>query len=296
MYYGSNNLYGRYYDPILGRFTQPDFIIPDNFNPQDFNRFSYTRNNPLAYTDPSGHCAILCTAIVGAIGGGIFAYGIQVWDNYQKYGMTMETFTQVDGGKIAAGVVGGAVFGATLGLAAPVIAGSTVAIAGTTGSTVIGAAGGGAIVGMVGGQSQRLAEATFAQASLILSGKGFEGDRFLNDAVASGVLQRDAIVVDSMAGVVSGLVGTTLSRAFVRAGLIPEGANRTIRSEALPRVIFMSRDKIIFDLGRTRLYLPADSYDQLARLLQAGMFEEAATLLSNLAAKYEGDRVQDELE
>jgi RHS repeat-associated protein len=296
MYYGSTNLYGRYYDPSLSRFTQPDFIIPDNFNPQDFNRYTYTRNNPLKYNDPSGHCAIVCTAIVGAIGGGIFAYGIQVWDNYQKYGMTMETFTQVDGGKIVAGVVGGAVFGATLGLAAPVIAGGTVAIAGTTGGTIIGAAGGGAIAGFAGGQSQRFAEASIVQAGSVLTGNGFDGEKVLHDAVAAGVLQQDAIVVDSTAGVVSGLVGTGLSKAFVRAGLIPESANRAIKGEALPKVIFMSRDKILFDLGRTRLYMPADSYDQMTRLLQAGLFEEVATLLSNLAAKLEAGRASDELQ
>jgi len=45
----------RYYDPVLGRFTQPDDIIPDIFNPQSYNRYSYVLNNPLRYTDPSGH-------------------------------------------------------------------------------------------------------------------------------------------------------------------------------------------------------------------------------------------------
>ena len=45
----------RYYDPILGRFTQPDNIIPDLFNPQSYNRYSYCVNNPLRFTDPSGH-------------------------------------------------------------------------------------------------------------------------------------------------------------------------------------------------------------------------------------------------
>jgi RHS repeat-associated protein len=45
----------RYYDPELGRFTQPDTIIPDFSNPQSYNRYSYVVNNPLKYTDPSGH-------------------------------------------------------------------------------------------------------------------------------------------------------------------------------------------------------------------------------------------------
>ena len=44
-----------YYDPELGRFIQPDTVIPDLSNPQSYNRYSYCLNNPLRYTDPTGH-------------------------------------------------------------------------------------------------------------------------------------------------------------------------------------------------------------------------------------------------
>jgi len=47
----------RYYDPTIGRFCQPDTIIPEPYNPQTLNRYSYCDNNPLNYTDPSGHFA-----------------------------------------------------------------------------------------------------------------------------------------------------------------------------------------------------------------------------------------------
>ncbi|MDE3091956.1 MAG: RHS repeat-associated core domain-containing protein, partial [Chloroflexota bacterium] len=50
MYYGA-----RYYDATIGRFTQPDSIIPNQFNPQSLNRYAYVRNNPVRYTDPAGH-------------------------------------------------------------------------------------------------------------------------------------------------------------------------------------------------------------------------------------------------
>ncbi|HZX45184.1 MAG TPA: RHS repeat-associated core domain-containing protein, partial [Candidatus Nanoarchaeia archaeon] len=50
MYYGA-----RYYSPILGRFTQPDTLLQNVYDPQLLNRYSYARNNPLKYTDPSGH-------------------------------------------------------------------------------------------------------------------------------------------------------------------------------------------------------------------------------------------------
>lgn len=47
----------RYYDADLGRFTSADTIIPQLGNPQDWDRYSYTRNNPINYIDPSGHRA-----------------------------------------------------------------------------------------------------------------------------------------------------------------------------------------------------------------------------------------------
>ncbi len=46
----------RYYDPALGRFVQPDTVVPNPADPQSLNRFTYVRNNPLRFTDPTGHC------------------------------------------------------------------------------------------------------------------------------------------------------------------------------------------------------------------------------------------------
>ena len=54
LYYGA-----RYYAYGLGRFTQPDTVVPSPGNPQDLNRYTYARNNPLLYTDPSGHAACI---------------------------------------------------------------------------------------------------------------------------------------------------------------------------------------------------------------------------------------------
>jgi RHS repeat-associated protein len=48
----------RYYDPTIGRFISPDTIVPSADDPQMWNRYAYTRNNPLRYTDPSGHCGV----------------------------------------------------------------------------------------------------------------------------------------------------------------------------------------------------------------------------------------------
>jgi RHS repeat-associated protein len=56
----------RWYDPYLGRWIQPDTIVPDIVNPQNLNRYSYVLNNPLRYTDPSGHCPQCAIAAVAA--------------------------------------------------------------------------------------------------------------------------------------------------------------------------------------------------------------------------------------
>ncbi|WP_448600890.1 RHS repeat-associated core domain-containing protein [Thermoflexus hugenholtzii] len=44
----------RFYDPALGRFLQPDPIVPEPGDPRALNRYAYVYNNPLRYTDPSG--------------------------------------------------------------------------------------------------------------------------------------------------------------------------------------------------------------------------------------------------
>jgi RHS repeat-associated protein len=44
----------RWYDPALGRFVQPDSIVPDPGNPIDWDRYGYVRDNPVKYIDPSG--------------------------------------------------------------------------------------------------------------------------------------------------------------------------------------------------------------------------------------------------
>jgi hypothetical protein len=40
----------------LGRFISADPIVPETYNPQALNRYSYVVNRPLNFTDPTGHC------------------------------------------------------------------------------------------------------------------------------------------------------------------------------------------------------------------------------------------------
>ena len=59
----------RYYDPEIGRFISADTIVQAPYDPQSLNRYSYCRNNPINYIDPTGHffwAAIIIGAILGA--------------------------------------------------------------------------------------------------------------------------------------------------------------------------------------------------------------------------------------
>lgn len=49
------NMNGRLYDPVVGRFLEPDPVIQDASSTQNLNRYSYALNNPLRYVDPSGN-------------------------------------------------------------------------------------------------------------------------------------------------------------------------------------------------------------------------------------------------
>lgn len=58
-YYGA-----RYYHPGFGRFMSVDPAGGDPTEPQSWNRYSYTLNNPLKYVDPNGEAAVNVQEII----------------------------------------------------------------------------------------------------------------------------------------------------------------------------------------------------------------------------------------
>jgi RHS repeat-associated protein len=50
----------RYFSAAMGRFTSPDRPLVDQHpdNPQSWNLYSYVRDSPLRYTDPSGEGSV----------------------------------------------------------------------------------------------------------------------------------------------------------------------------------------------------------------------------------------------
>jgi len=70
---GIYNYGARYYDPAIGKFISADSIVSSATDAQAYNRYAYVRNNPVIYTDPSGHSWL--GDILDGIGDAIHAVG-----------------------------------------------------------------------------------------------------------------------------------------------------------------------------------------------------------------------------
>lgn len=70
-------LQSRYYNPQWGRFISADDVsyLLSESQYTNGNLYVYCNNNPVMYTDPSGHFAISTAVIIGAIVGGLIGVG-----------------------------------------------------------------------------------------------------------------------------------------------------------------------------------------------------------------------------
>jgi RHS repeat-associated protein len=87
LWMGLNHMNGRVQDAITGRFLSPDPVVQAPDVTDSYNRYSYTSNNPLSYTDPSGfEINLLCQ--ICAYGGDVDGAGIDSgeWDCYGNCG------------------------------------------------------------------------------------------------------------------------------------------------------------------------------------------------------------------
>ncbi len=105
----------RFYVPYISRHLTPDSIVPNPINPQTLNRFSYVQNNPVRYTDASGHCVDGITTWACIVAGVVIAtkaidYGWTVYDGWQA-GRTIANPNTTRAEKMMAGLnIGMAVF------------------------------------------------------------------------------------------------------------------------------------------------------------------------------------------
>ncbi|MGH9438867.1 MAG: RHS repeat-associated core domain-containing protein, partial [Terriglobia bacterium] len=78
---GLIHTHARLYDPSIGRWMSPDPTVPDGYDGQSLNRYSYVLNNPTTLVDPSGYADATCWPVPGGgyqcsdmtvVGGSVF--------------------------------------------------------------------------------------------------------------------------------------------------------------------------------------------------------------------------------
>jgi RHS repeat-associated protein len=197
-YYGA-----RYYDPALGKFITPDTIIPQPSNPQSLNRYSYTDNNPINYTDPTGHFKWKWSNFLKAAAGvclGVVATMVLGPGGLALVGSTM------------AAMIGGAVGGALTG-----------GLQGGWKGALIGAAMGGALGGL-GSWGMGIAQAHQ------MAGQYMAGMLIAGAAVAAATDSLDSFA-GGLAGGLAGLaIGNSINGAIKGPNLASETGSARIGS------------------------------------------------------------------
>jgi RHS repeat-associated protein len=142
-----NNMNGRLYDPVIARFFSPDKYVANSSFTQDFNRYTYARNNPLMYTDPDGE---FIQYIFGAIMGGISGWQIGKAAGAKGWAMFGYIMGGAGIGAITAGI--GTAITTTVGTSLTAAGASCAGWVGAmAGSTVSGAISGAAFTRLAGG-------------------------------------------------------------------------------------------------------------------------------------------------
>jgi RHS repeat-associated protein len=143
---------GRVYDPALGRFLSADSVIQSLGASQSINPYSYAWNDPLKYTDPSGHS--LLGSILGLVATMIAIYFMQ--PEFFLAGGSLQMGTALVAGFVG-GFVGAAV--STGNLAAAIEAG-------VIGALTAGAFYGAGFVGNSSGSAWQVTENVLAHAAV----------------------------------------------------------------------------------------------------------------------------------
>ena len=104
LYYVSS----RYYDPEIGRWINADSQLNQKDGILGFNMFAYCHNNPIMYSDPTGHSITLACIIIGAVIGAVAG-------GYAGAYVSKKQTGKVNGWAVAGGAVGGGVVGGLVG-------------------------------------------------------------------------------------------------------------------------------------------------------------------------------------
>ena len=152
-------------------------MVPDAKDLQSYNRYSYVRNNPLKYVDPSGHFffIFIIAAFVGALVGAIVGIAISaalITAMGVFWGTVLAAAIGGFVGGLIAGAITGGLKGALLGAAFGFIGGAIGGAAGYGLAQIVGKVGSIAILGGIGAS---LSAATGGWRGLVTFGAGFAG-------------------------------------------------------------------------------------------------------------------------
>jgi RHS repeat-associated protein len=258
----------RYLDPQLGRFTQADTIVPEPGDPQALNRYSYANNNPVKFTDPSGHCPICVTAGVGFLGGVIISAGSQFIGGLSQGLSVDQAFHQIDAGKVVAAGLAGGVAGLTFGIGTAVL-----------GTGIIATGISGAAAGVVEGRMGVIADSTWNEVERWKSGQSFETRRLWDEAVTNGLIDPMSMAIDAGSGAITANLGRQFGNWLMDQGIMVR-STATTRSASVPTIRLLPNGGITLELGRQPLQLSQDVWDGIIAALMEGNAALAEELLS----------------
>ncbi len=199
---------GRVYDPVLGRFLNPDVTVQAPANQQAHNRYSYVLNNPLSLTDPSGY----------------------FFDNLEHFGRTHGRTVGAIGAAAALTALGQAY--AVPGLITAAVAGgasAAISSRGDTRSIAVGAGTAAAFYGvgqafappgaaetwtLTGSQTLDFVSKTLAHGIVGGISSELQGGRFVQGFVSAGVTQGLSPGIDRIPTIVARLVAASVAGGF----------------------------------------------------------------------------------
>ncbi|KAF0105575.1 MAG: hypothetical protein FD147_2625 [Chloroflexi bacterium] len=109
----------RFYDAALAHFIQSDSLVPQPGSSQAYDRYAYVNNNPINFNDPTGHCPLCVSALIGgAVGAVVGAVGYSVYAAVSGTEFNWGHFALATGGGAAAGALIGTGVGWAAGASA----------------------------------------------------------------------------------------------------------------------------------------------------------------------------------
>ncbi len=226
----------RYFDPQIGRFISADTIVQAPYDPQSLNRYSYCRNNPINYVDPTGNfwfLPLLISVIKGAVIGAAIGAAVAA--------ATGQNILQ----GVMTGAIGGAIFG---GIGALKLTGIGHTIAHTLGGAAAGAANGavtGQDVGMnalVGGISAGASEFLGNNVSILKDVAGNNLGAHINNML------RRAFIGSVIGGAASAATGGSFGRGAALGART--SAIAYVANEAMHETEEIARDALNTDKSK----------------------------------------------